>query len=77
MGSPRVELFNYDTGDWEVADVRAAKRFEQTVQLSLTGDLSRFVEVNTRCIEAKISFDSSIPRTFSSGTDLFTWTILP
>ena len=72
-----VELFNYDAGDWEAVDARVAKRFEQTVQLSLTGDLSRFVEFNTRCLEAKISYDSSVPRTFSSFTDQFNWTILP
>ena len=72
-----VELFDYDAGEWEVVDSRLAKRFDTTVQISLGGDLSRFVEANTRCIEAKISYDANNPRTFSSNTDLFIWTILP
>ena len=59
-----VELFNYDAGDWEVADARLAKRFDQTVEISLGGDLSRFVEASTRCIEARISYDSTFRHIF-------------
>lgn len=72
-----VELFDYDTSEWEVVDSRRARRFDRLVELSLDGELSRFVEAKTRCVEARISYDAASTRTFSSNTDQFVWTIFP
>ena len=72
-----VELFDYDEEEWEVVDSRFARRFELTVEISPGGDLSRFVQAGTRCIEARVSFEADNPRMFASNTDQFIWTILP
>lgn len=72
-----IELFNFDTGLWEVIDVRAANRFgDSTVTVSPGGDLSRFVEDGTLDMKARIRFVSPSNRQrFTSNTDQFFWTI--
>ena len=75
----RIELFDYVLGTWEQVDLRDASRFsDSVVNVSPTGDVSRFVESKTRAIAARIRFQSLNPRQqFSSNTDLFQWTITP
>ena len=70
-----IELFDYDVGDWEVIDSRTAPRFNDlTVTIELTGDLSRFVEPGTRCMEARIRFRGATQRAqFRSNTDRAIW----
>lgn len=72
-----IELFDYVADAWELVDTSPANRFsDSTVTVTPTGDLSRFVQVGTRCIEARIRYQSENPRQqFSSNTDLFSWTI--
>jgi hypothetical protein len=72
-----IELFNYVDGTWEEVDTRTATRFtDSTVIVAATGDLSRFVEAGTMCIEARIRYQSPVARQqFSSNTDQFIWTI--
>ena len=72
-----IELFDYAAGVWEQVDTRAATRFtDSTVTVNATGDLSRFVEAGTMCIQARIRYQSPIARQqFSSNTDQFIWTI--
>ncbi len=74
-----IELFNYLTQTWEQVDSRAASRLtDATVTVAATGNLARFVENGTRCIEARIRYQSVNPRQqFSSNTDQFFWTINP
>ncbi|MEM7453005.1 MAG: hypothetical protein AAF456_01495 [Planctomycetota bacterium] len=72
-----VELFDYDTGTWEQVDTRNASRFGDTVvTIAPGGDLSRFVEPGTNCIEARIRFVAAAQRAlFTSNTDQVVWTI--
>ena len=72
-----IELFDYAVNDWEQIDSRAATRFtDSSVTVAATGDLSRFVESGTMCIQARIRYQSPVARQqFSSNTDQFIWTI--
>ncbi len=72
-----IEIFDYVAGAWEQIDARVANRFSDiTVTVAATGDLSRFVEAGTMCIEARVRYQSVNPRQqFSSGTDQAVWTI--
>ena len=72
-----IELFDYAAAAWEAVDTRAATRFmDSVVTVSLTGDLSRFVEPGTMCMKARIRYQSPIARQqFSSNIDQFIWTI--
>ncbi len=72
-----IELYDYSVGGWELVDMRAATRFtDSTVTVNATGDLSRFVEAGTNCLQARIRYHSANPRQqFSSNTDQFIWTI--
>lgn len=70
-------LFNYDTNQFEEVDSRPAQRFtDQIVEVTPSGDLSRFVQLGTNSVEAQIRFQSASPRQrFSSKSDQVRWTI--
>ncbi len=72
-----IELYDYIAGDWELVDTRVATQsVDSTVTVAATGDLSRFVEPDTLCIEARVRYQSPVARQqFSSNTDQFIWTI--
>ncbi|MEM7455140.1 MAG: hypothetical protein AAF456_12385 [Planctomycetota bacterium] len=74
-----IELYDYDLQAWELVDTRDAARSpspDSVVTLSASGDLSRFVEPGTRCIEARIRYQSATQRQqFQSNTDQFEWRI--
>ncbi|MEM7314637.1 MAG: VCBS repeat-containing protein [Planctomycetota bacterium] len=72
-----VEFFNFDTSSWEVMDSRPANRFADTsIAVTPTGDVSRFVEPGTGCVEMKLRFHSSVQRQiFTSNTDWLIWSI--
>ncbi|MEM7453011.1 MAG: hypothetical protein AAF456_01530 [Planctomycetota bacterium] len=72
-----IELFNYDSSSWEQVNSQNANRFsDTTVTVEPGGDLSRFVEPGTDCIEARVRYQSpSARQQFTSNTDLFTWVI--
>ena len=72
-----IELFNYDDDDWEQIDSRNASSFvDATATITVGGDVSRFVEPGTQCLEARIRFQSDSPRQqFSSNTDWFIWNV--
>ncbi len=74
-----IELFDYVAGGWEVIDTRAAARFnDATVKISATGDVTRFVETGTRCMQGRVRYLSLNPRQqFTSNTDQFIWEIGP
>ena len=72
-----IELYDYRANAWEMVDARIARRFSDSiVTVSASGDVSRFVETGTRCMEARIRYQSDVARSnFSSNTDQFIWTI--
>lgn len=74
-----IELFDYELGDWELVDTTNAARAplpDKVVNATPAGDLSRFVEPGTMCIEARIRYKSDRNRqTFTSNTDQVVWPI--
>ena len=74
-----IELFDYDAEAWEEIDSRRAERLNDgVVNVEAPGELSRFVEPVTHCMQARVRFTSTNPRRrFVSGTDQFKWTITP
>lgn len=74
-----IDMYNYDSDSWEEVDARAATRFvDSTVEFSVTGEASRFIQPGTGQIEARVRFNSPVARQrFTSNTDQFQWTINP
>lgn len=72
-----IEFYNYDDDVWEVIDSRPPniRRDGDPVVVDATGDLSRFVEDDTLCIEARVRFTSSSPKSIRSETDQFIWRV--
>ena len=74
-----IELFDYVAATWEIIDSRNAVRSpapDSVVTVAATGDLSRFVEAGTMCVEARVRYKSDSPRqNFASNTDQTIWTI--
>ena len=72
-----IALFNYASSTWVQIDLRPAARFADSVVVAAAaGDLSRFVDQTTGCVEARIRFQSRSQRqNFSSNIDQTTWTI--
>ncbi len=74
-----IELFDYTAAAWELVDTRNAARSpspDSVVTVAATGDLSRFVEPATMCVEARVRYQSNSPRQrFASNTDQTVWMI--
>lgn len=70
-----IELYNYDTNTFEVVDTRNASRFVDAVHLvEPVGDVSRFIENGTGCLEARVSYTAPINRArFSASIDQANW----
>ena len=51
-----IDLFNYDSGEWERLDARAATSDDQTVTVNVTTDAGRFVENGTGEMKARVGF---------------------
>ena len=72
-----IDLYNYTIDDWEEVDSRNAARFvDQTADVALSGDLSRFVEPGTGTLTSRIRFESVNRRQkFSANIDHVLWTV--
>ena len=72
-----ISPYDYALGVWEVVDTRNASRFSDRVDtIELGGDLSRFVELGTHCMKARVLYKSNVARQqFTSNTDRFSWTL--
>ena len=72
-----IELYNYDVGEFELVDSRAASRFsDQVTTVVPSGNASRFVEQGTGCVEARIRFSSSVNRAvFTANIDHLNWEV--
>ena len=72
-----VDYWNYDTGAWEeVASGTATRLSDSVLSATPTGDLSRFVETGTNCIQARVRYSSVVRRQrYSANIDQTVWTI--
>ncbi len=83
----RTELFNYNTGNFEVVDNRLASSTDTVVTITPGGDPKRFVEPVTGAMQARIRYQNSLPfwvtRTaslylpFRTRVDQAIWTVTP
>ena len=67
-----IVLLNYDTGQYEQMDVRSAALEDETILVTPTGDISRFVHSITKEITARIKWESPqfIDPPFSWSVDI-------
>ena len=72
-----IDLYDYATGVWEEVDSRDATRFTDSEITAMPGgDLTRFIEPGTGCIEARIRYQSINPRQqFTANIDQAIWLI--
>ncbi len=56
-----IDLFNYDIGQFETVDTRLATSTDSVVTLTPGGDPARFVQPGTNAIQARISYQNSLP----------------
>ena len=70
-------MFNYDLDDYELVDTRPARVLgDEVVTIQLTGDLSRFVQPATGCIESRVMFTKAgLARGVQAFIDQVKWTI--
>ncbi len=54
-----IKLLNYDTGLYEVVDMRAAELTDLQLDVTPTGDLGRFVQNGTKSVQARIEWVGS------------------
>jgi hypothetical protein len=74
-----VELFNYDSGQWEQVHMQPASGSgDVTTVVTAAGDISRFVENGTNRMEARCIYEARRPgRQFVTGVDRMVWVIEP
>ncbi len=72
----KVELFNFSTQSYEEVDSRnASLNTDSVVELDLNGDISRFVELGSGAVRARLSYSggSTISRGWSACIDQWIW----
>ena len=82
-----IELFNYDSGQFESVDTRLTSSMDTVVSVTPSGDPARFVEAGTNAMQARISYQNSLPFWVFSTQNLYLpyrvradhifWTITP
>ena len=72
-----IWLRNYNTASWELVHLGVANEGAQSVvSISMLGDVSRFVQAGTNCLEARIRYTNNRDRSqYESGTDQFFWSV--
>lgn len=71
-----IELFNFDSQTYESIDVRnASLNTDSIVELDLSGDLSRFVEVGTGAVRARLRYSEGVlsARGWNACLDQWVW----
>lgn len=72
------DLWNYVTEQFEQIDSRNAMQFLDVVTtIEAGGDVSRFVEPGTGCVEARVRFESAknARQQFAANIDQVLWSI--
>ncbi len=80
-----VELFNYDSGQYEVVDTRLATSADSVYFETISTNPGRFVEDGTNAVKARIRFQNSLPfwvtrianlyLPFRTNLDRFLWNV--
>jgi hypothetical protein len=78
--SMKIEAYNYQSNTWELVDSRALEMPQQTIEVEITGDLSRFVHSTSKTTRTRISIfegGGGIALSWSVSIDRVWWTIRP
>jgi len=67
----KIELFNYVSGQFETVDTRLASATDSVVSVTPTGDPTRFVQAGTNAMQARISYQNSLPFWVFSTQNLY------
>ncbi len=83
----KIELFSYDSGQYETVDNRLATATDSVVAVTLGGKPTRFVQAGTGAMRVRVSYQNSLPywisRTinlhlpFRTSIDQIFWTVTP
>ncbi len=83
----QIELFNYDSGQFETLDTRLTSPADTVVSVVPGGDPAQFIQVGTNAMQARISYENSLPFWVFSFQNLYlpyrvradqiVWTITP
>jgi len=65
----KIELYNFDTEEWELVDTRPATVSDSSVEIVASGDLTRFIEPGTLAVKAQLTWKAFGPIT------LFPWQV--
>ena len=74
----KVELFNYDTGLFEVVDARQSTLADSTLEVVVTTDPGRFIDDATKQVRAQMSWKANAPLfvyTWTARVDLANWKV--
>jgi hypothetical protein len=74
----RIELYNYNTSSYEIVDERQATTSDSVVEVTVSGDPSRFVDPDTLEMRAQMSWKPTGPILiwpFHVGIDQSVWSI--
>ncbi len=56
-----IELYNYDSGQFESVDTRFASATDTVVNVTPSGDPTRFIQAGTNGMQARLSYQNSLP----------------
>jgi hypothetical protein len=76
----KIELYNYITESFEEVDSRAATTTDSVVEVTVTGDPSRFIDPGNLAMKAQLTWKPSGPVLiwpFTVGIDQAVWKMLP
>jgi hypothetical protein len=74
-----VEMFNYQTNDFEFVDIRPVSNIDESVVIDATGNVTRFVQAGTGEITVRMIWKSEsfvgAPFFWSLDIDEAVWTV--
>jgi hypothetical protein len=73
-----IQMRNYVTSTWEVVDTRGSTAGDNTIDITVTGDPSRFVETGTRKVEMRFNYfdpGTLFVATWAVKIDFVRWTV--
>jgi hypothetical protein len=85
--SQTIELFNFDTGQFETVDMGSTTPIDSVIAVTPSGDPTRFVETGTGAMRARIRYQSSLEfwvfvlsrqfLPFETSVDHISWNVRP
>lgn len=72
-----IELFNYDTQQFQTMDTRPASPVDTAVEVDIVSNVSRFIDPVTKAIRARFTFtQAAVSAKWKMQVDQGLWTII-